>query len=107
MSIINISIIVTDGSPAMVGKREGLVKLIEDNTIVTQNSCLMKYHCIVHQENLCTQALKMDNVMQIIIKTVNFLKAKGLSHHQFQEFLRSTDVDYGDIIYFSEVRWPS
>ena len=70
----------------MVGKREGLVKLIEDDAIADQNSHLMKYHCIVHQENLYTEALKMYNIMQIIIKTVNFIRAKGLNHHQFQEF---------------------
>ena len=58
MSIVNISGIVTDGAPVMVGKREGLLKVIEDDAIANQNSCLMKYHCIVHQENLCTKALK-------------------------------------------------
>ena len=91
----------------MVDKREGLVKLIEDDAIPAQNSHLIKYHCLVHQENLCTKALKMGNVMQIIIKTVNFIRAKGLNHCRFQEFLRSIDVDYGDIIFFSGVRWPS
>ena len=60
----------------------------------------MKYHCIVHQENVGTKALKMDNVMQIIIKTVNFISVKGLNHCQFQEFLTSIDADYGDITYF-------
>ena len=42
----------------------------------------------------------MDNIMQIIIKSVNFIRVKGLNHHQFQEFLKSIDADYGDIIYF-------
>ena len=56
----------------MVGKREGLAKLIEDNAIAAPNSCSGKYHCIVHQENLCTKALKMNNVMQIIIR-LNFM----------------------------------
>ena len=88
----------------MVDKREELLKVIENDTIATQNSHLMKYHCIVHQENLCTQALKMDNVMQIIIKTVNFLRARGLNHRPFQEFLESIDTDYSDIIYFLEER---
>ena len=87
--------------------KEGLEKLIEDDAIATQNSCLMKCHCILHQENLGTKALKVDNVMQIIIKMVNFIRAKGSNHHQFQEFLKSTEADYGDIIYFSEVRWLS
>ena len=66
LSVVKISGKVTDGAAVIVGKREGLVKLIEDNAIATQNSHLMKYHCIVHQENLCTKALKMGNVMQII-----------------------------------------
>jgi len=48
----------------------------------------------------------MDNV-QIIVKAVNFKKSKGLNHRQFQEFLSSMDADYGDIIYFSEVKWLS
>ena len=45
----------------------------------------------------------MDNVMQII-KIVNVIRAKGLNHHQFQEFLKNTDVDYDDMIHFLEVR---
>ena len=31
----------------------------------------MKYHCTVHQENLCTKALKMGNVVQMIIEAVD------------------------------------
>lgn len=42
--------------------------------------------------------------MQMIVKAVSFIKSKWLNHHQFQEFLRSRDVVYGDIIYFSKVR---
>lgn len=103
----NISGIVTDGAPAMVGKREGLTKLIENDAIAAGNTRLMKYHCIVHQENLCAKALKMDNVMQIVIKCVNFIRSRGLNHRQFQEFLKNMDSEYGDVIYFSEVRWLS
>ena len=35
-SIVNISGIVNDGAPAMVGESEGLVKLIEDDAIAAQ-----------------------------------------------------------------------
>jgi len=41
----------------VVGKKEGLIKLMEDDAIATSCSCLMKYHCIVHQENLRVKAL--------------------------------------------------
>ena len=59
----------------MVGKKRDLIKLIEDNVIAADNSCLMNYHGIIHQENLCVKALKMDNVKQIITKPVNFIKS--------------------------------
>ena len=107
LSSVSIAGRVTDGAPVVAGKREGLVKLIEDDAIPTQNSHLIKYHCTIHQENLSTKALKMGNIMQIIIKIVNFISAKGSNHCQFQEFLKSIDADCGDIIYFLEARWLS
>ena len=54
--IIDIYGRVTDGALAMAGKREALVKLIEDDAIAAPNSHLMKYHCIVHQEKLFTKS---------------------------------------------------
>lgn len=79
LSFVNICDIATDGALAMVGKREGLVQLIDD-AVATQNSHLMKYYCIIHQENPYAQALKVDNVMQIVIKAVNFTRAQELNH---------------------------
>ena len=78
LSIVNISGIVTEGALETVAQIEGRrVILIEDDAVATQNSHLMKYHCIVHQENLCTKGLKMDNIMQIIIKSVHH-KSQGI-----------------------------
>jgi len=82
LAFVNISCIATDGALVMVGKKEGLTKIIEYDAITTDSSCLWKYHCVMHQENLCAKALKMGNVMQII-KTMNFIKSKGLYLHQF------------------------
>jgi hypothetical protein len=65
LNLVNISGLATDGAPAIVGKKEGLTKLIEDHAILVENKRLMRYHCIVHQENLCAKALKMDNIMQM------------------------------------------
>ena len=66
-----------------VGKKEGLVKLIEDDATTTDDPHSMKYHCIRNQEKLCAKALKMDNV----IKAVNFVQSRGLNHLQFEEFI--------------------
>ena len=75
-----ISWITTDGAPAMVGKREGLVKLIENEALLSGNTKMMKYHCIIHQGNLCSKSLKIESVMKVLVKTVNFIRSR-----QFQE----------------------
>jgi len=54
---------------------------------------------------MCERALNMDNIVQIIINAVNFIKSKGLNHDQFQESLKSMDADRGDIICSSEGKW--
>lgn len=88
----------------MLKDKKGLTKLIEDNMIAADNSHLMKYHCIINQENLSGKSLKVNNVLQIV-EAMNFMKSKRLKHHQFQEFLKSMNGNYGDIISSSEVRY--
>lgn len=63
------------GALVMVGEKEGLINLI----VAAGFSHLLKYHCTVYQENLYTKAL-MDNIVQIIIKAINFRKSKRLNH---------------------------
>jgi hypothetical protein len=94
----------TDGAPAMVGKHEGSVKLIENEASKVGKTSMLNFHCIIHQENLCSKSLKMENVMKVVVKTVNFIKSKGLNHLQFQEFLKSLDSDYDDVPFYTEVR---
>lgn len=107
LSMKNLSAIITDGAPAMIGKNEGLVKMIKNEAIVAGNTVLMAYHCIVHQGNLCGKVLKMENVLGVVIKTINFIRAKGLNHRQFQEFLKAMGTEFADVIYYTEVRWLS
>lgn len=42
----NLSGIVTDGASAMIGKKEGLAKLLDDDAKKNGNLSFMKYHCI-------------------------------------------------------------
>lgn len=49
----------------------------------------------------------MDNVVQIIVKAVNFMKFRGLNVCQLRDFLISKDADYEDIIYSSDAMWIS
>ena len=42
-----------------------------------------------------------------VIKAVNFIRARGLNHRQFQKFLDDLDTEYQDLAYFSELHWLS
>ena len=64
------------------------------------------FHCILHQESLCCKALKMDNIMEVVVQTVNFIRSRGLNHRQFDSLLREKDHNYG-LPYHTEVRWLS
>ncbi|GLV40928.1 hypothetical protein CBL_08502 [Carabus blaptoides fortunei] len=54
----------TDGAPAMVGSQKGLIAFVkkEMNRLSLDPSDLIKCPCIIHQESLCAQSLRLDNV---------------------------------------------
>ncbi|GIZ01323.1 hypothetical protein CEXT_85991 [Caerostris extrusa] len=70
-----------DGAPIMKGKKE---RLLFDEVPLHNTP-----------RKLCGKVLKVEHVMQIIFKTVNFMRARGLSHCHFQKVLKSLDVEYG------------
>ena len=92
----------------MFGKVKGAVSLIEKemrNAGIERK--LVRTHCIIHLEALCAKSLKMQEVMRVVIKIVNFVRARGLYHRQFQHMLEEMDNQYGDLLYYCEVRWLS
>jgi len=62
-------------------------------------------HCIVHQETPCAKSLQMKNLMDVVVKTVNFIRARGLNHRQLTSFLTLLDTEYGELLYHTELRW--
>ncbi|GFR15065.1 general transcription factor II-I repeat domain-containing protein 2 [Trichonephila clavata] len=48
LSMKNLSDIITDGAPTMVGKNGGLVKMVNSEAVAAGNTILMAYNCIVH-----------------------------------------------------------
>jgi len=79
--------IATDSAPSMIGKKAGLAtKFREKVQVVSGGRELWTFQCISHQEALCCKSLKMDHVMQAVVRTVNFVRTRGLNHCQLTVF---------------------
>lgn len=37
----------------------------------------MKYHCIIHQENLFAKSVGFQTIMKNVVNIVNFIKSRG------------------------------
>jgi hypothetical protein len=94
----------TDGAPAMVGCDKGLVALCRKDETFPQ---FLSYHCIIHQQALCGNFLKLNNVMKLVVKIVNKIRAQALQRRLFKILADEVDCQYGDLLLHSEVRWLS
>ncbi|XP_037794130.1 general transcription factor II-I repeat domain-containing protein 2-like [Penaeus monodon] len=95
----------TDGAPSMTGRKAGVgTKFREKVQAANGGRDFWSFHCILHQEALCCKSLKMNNVMEVVVRTVNFIRSRGLNHRQFDSLLREKDHNYG-LPYHTEVRW--
>ncbi len=97
----------TDGALPMVRSKAGTVSLLCDKVSKNGGENIIKYHCIIHQKTLAAHTLEMGHVMDIVVKTVNLIKSRGLNHRQFNMFLEQLEAEFGDVIYFTAIRWLS
>ncbi|KAK2833783.1 hypothetical protein Q5P01_017672 [Channa striata] len=88
-------------------RKNGLVALVQkklEEEVVEEAIAL---HCIINQQTLCSKCLKFDNVMSVVVKCINQIRSRGLKHRRFRAFLEEMESEYGDVLYFTEVRWLS
>ena len=64
-------------------------------------------HCILHQKAICSKSLKIKEVMDLVVKTINCIQSWGLNHRQFKSFFADMDSKHGKILYHTEVQWLS
>ncbi|CAK1600837.1 unnamed protein product [Parnassius mnemosyne] len=109
LDLSKLSGVATDGALSMIGVNSGLITLLkkhlQEKNINAED--LMHFHCIIHQEALCSKKIEFQNVMKVVVSTVNFIKSRGLNHRQFKQFLDDIESENGDLLYYTEVRWLS
>nr|XP_022915286.1 general transcription factor II-I repeat domain-containing protein 2A-like [Onthophagus taurus] len=105
LDLSKLSGVATDGAPSMIGDNSGLVTLLkkhlQEKNIDAED--LMQFHCIIHQEALCSKKIEFQNVMKVVVSTVNCIKSRGLNHRQFKQFLDDIESEYGDLLYYTEM----
>ncbi|GCC36599.1 hypothetical protein chiPu_0015094 [Chiloscyllium punctatum] len=100
--------VTTNGCPNLTGKNVGLLKRMQDNvTEIDPKQKLVFLHCIIHQEALCKSVLKINHVVDVVTKIVNFIRARALNHRQFVALLEENETEHRDIGYHTAVRWLS
>ena len=100
--------ITTDGAAALTGKNKGLVKLIDTRIKESHpDHSLLSFHCIIHQESLCKSTLQLKHVVDPVVHAVNMIRARGLSHRQFQALLEDVEAEHIDVLYHNKVHWLS
>jgi hypothetical protein len=63
----------------------------------------MELLCIIHQCSVCGKNFKFEHVTKIVVSDVNFMR----SHRQFQPFVLEIKTERENVLYHTEVRWPS
>ncbi|KAI6653992.1 general transcription factor II-I repeat domain-containing protein 2-like [Oopsacas minuta] len=107
LPVTKLSGVATDGAPSMLGVRSGFKGQLSRWLAANGRDGVIWRHCIIHQEVLCANTLGWEKVMKLIVDAVNFIRAKGINHREFKNVLKELDSKYGDILYFTAVRWLS
>ncbi|GBO04473.1 General transcription factor II-I repeat domain-containing protein 2A [Araneus ventricosus] len=102
--ITNICNITTDGAPNMTGKKSGFLGFFNQNY---PGNNVVFLHCVIHQDALCKSALNMKPMLDAVVKLVNAIRSRGLTHRQFRDFLQSVQSEHSDVLYYTKVRWLS
>ncbi|GCC27427.1 hypothetical protein chiPu_0005851 [Chiloscyllium punctatum] len=58
-------------------------------------------------EVLCKSVLKINHVVDVVTKIVNFIRARALNHRQFVALLEENETLHHDLGYHTAVRWLS
>ena len=94
----------TDGARAMSGRFGGLRALVQGVAVNAKWT-----HCLIHREALASQQLSgyYHRVVEDVVKTVNFIKARPLKARIFQRLCDELGADYNKLLFYCNARWLS
>ena len=94
----------TDGAPAMLGSKSGLVELVRKKKLSVEGT-----HCLIHREALAAKTLPkpLKDHLTTAIKAVNYIKGSALNTRLFDSLCKDMDSAYSTLLYHTEVRWLS
>ena len=66
-------------------------------------------HCLIHREALASHQLSGDlkGVLEVVVKTVNFIKARLLKTRLFQRLCDELGADHNNLWIYCNARWLS
>ena len=91
----------TNGTPAMLGCRSGFQTLVKEKSPGVAGT-----HCTIHRQALMAKTLpdQLKNVLDDVVKAVNFIKANALNSRLFAELWKESDSEFVTLLLHSHVR---
>ena len=89
----------SDGAPAMSGNNQGVTARLFNHLaeLNLPSNVVIWYHCIIHQSVFCCKVLDLKNVMDVVVKIINYSRSHALNHRQFKELLNRVENESGDV----------
>uniref|UniRef100_A0A1A8L2L2 Uncharacterized protein n=1 Tax=Nothobranchius pienaari TaxID=704102 RepID=A0A1A8L2L2_9TELE len=94
----------TDGAPAMIGRHPGFIAHCKGDT---DFPTFLHYHCIIHQQAICSKVTGFERVMTPVVKIINSIRSKAKQHRIFKVLLEELSAEYGDLLLHTGIRWLS
>ncbi|XP_068246552.1 zinc finger BED domain-containing protein 5-like [Palaemon carinicauda] len=94
----------TDGAPAMLGSKSGFQSRVKK--LAPQAKGI---HCMIHRYALASKTLpaSLQEVLESVIKIVNYIKTKALNTRLFKELCKDMNADHEVLLFYTAVRWLS
>ena len=91
--------ITTDGAKSMVSNQNCLVALCRKDDNFPD---FLQYHCIIHQQVLCSKRLNTKEVMDVAFKIANSIRERALQRRLFKQ-----ESERKELLLHTDVRWLS